>query len=636
MKIAFKDILKFLEDKPDIEDLSSKLFQLGHEHEIEDSVFDMEFTPNRGDCLSVEGLVRDLNVFYKINLDSKIYSNKIPELKLNFINRAEDMCPYISFLNIEIKDNISEYKDYLNNYFNELKINKNNFFADVSNYIAYEMGQPTHCYDFKSIGNDITLKINNNNTKFTTLLNNTINLNGSDLVFTSDEKIINLSGIMGSLETACSKTTTNALVECAYFQPESIIGKAIKYNLHSDASHKFERGTDPQCHERALRRFIQIVSEHAEITKLELYTNSGPKFQEVELRFDLEKINKILGLNENADKYKSTLNRLGFDVNKSIKVPSYRNDIHHQNDLAEEFARVIGFDNIPVSIFSIQVNKDKLETKYSNENKFKAFLIDNGFIEVINSPFCSIRSSNSIKVDNPLDTNRENIRANLTDSLVDNVIFNEKRQKDSIKLFEISDIYSFNNGIQKKKRLAAVISGRQGLNYLEFSKALNKKYFIDLFKKINIDITDIILNLDRDKMDSKIKTPIFAIEFNIEDFSPNFESTSMLNKSFSDLARYKPVSEFPSSFRDFSFSIKDSSKIILVINLLSDIKSNIIKNSFMFDFYKNEKLNETKIGYRFIFQSHEKTLTDAEINEEIKKIIEATLLIDSVSLPGSS
>ena len=106
MKIAYKHLLNFLVDQPDIEELSSKLFQLGHEHEINNSIFDMEFTPNRGDCLSLYGLARDLNVFYKTNLELALYNDEIPSLTINFINKAQDKCPKISFLNIEIKGEV--------------------------------------------------------------------------------------------------------------------------------------------------------------------------------------------------------------------------------------------------------------------------------------------------------------------------------------------------------------------------------------------------------------------------------------------------------------------------------------------------------------------------------------------------
>ena len=633
MKIAYKHLLKFLVDKPSIEELSSKLFQLGHEHEIENSIFDLEFTPNRGDCLSVRGLIRDLNVFYQTNIDIKTYKDDLPFLDLNFVNQERDACPQISFLNIEIKGEVSEYKDYLNDYFKDFKLNKNNFFADVSNYVAYEIGQPTHCYDFSSIGKEITLTVNGNDSKFTTLLNNNIDLSGSDLIFTSEEKIINLAGIMGGNDTACNKQTKNALIECAYFKPESIIGKAVKYNLHSEASHKFERGTDPKCHEEALRRIIQIISEHSEICKLGLYTYEGHEFKELELQFDLEKVNHVLGLNVSKDEYKNSLIKLGFEVDKSIIVPSFRSDINHQNDLAEELARVIGYDNIPVT--SINLSEISGKCNPSKKEKIKAFLIDHNFSEVINSSFCSISTPHSIKVDNPLDINREYMRTNLMDSLLENVIYNEKRQKDSIKLFEVSDIYTTSGNIQEN-RIAIIISGKRGENYRDFSKKLDHAYLRDIFQEVNIDIDEQIVNIDRNKIDSKIKTPIFAVELKIDDLSEEFikyDNAATLKNNF---IKYVPISEFPSSIRDLSFSVQDSIKIPKVIETLAGFKSDIIKDSFMFDFYENKKINQSKIGFRFIFQSVNKTLTVEEIDNEMQGIITNTLKIKSVSLPGSN
>ena len=634
MKIAYQHLLRFLVDKPSIEDLSTKLFQLGHEHEIEGSIFDMEFTPNRGDCLSLLGLARDLNVFYETNLDVLIYEDELAKLDLNFFNKTIDECPEISFLNIQINDQVSEYKDYLNDYFIDLNINKNNFFTDVSNYVAYEMGQPTHSYDFSLIEDDITLQEFTSTSSFKTLLGNNIELEGSNLVFTSKGKIINLSGVVGGIETACSRTTKDALIECAYFRPDSIIGKAVKYNIHSDASHKFERGTDPLCHERVLRRFIEIVKDHAEIYKLEIYRNSSYDLKEAELEFNLEKINKILGLNISAEVYKDSLTKLGFKIDSTVKVPSHRSEIFHQNDLAEEIARVVGYDNIPVSNFKLKEKTNKLNL--SNEMKIKAFLIDHNFAEVINSSFCSVNKPNAVRVDNPLDSNREFIRTNLIDSLVENVIFNEKRQKDSIKFFEISDVYSsVEDNLKYEKKLAIIISGRQGENYVEFSKKLNKEYLTLLFQKIGINIDKYFVNVTREQLDSKIKTPIFAIELLVDDLVCQFDDYLPVNKPLNNFIQYEPISDFPASYRDLSFSIKNSQKIDQVVRTLSGITSEIIKKSFMFDFFKNNKTNETKIGYRFIFQSNTRTLTDIEVNKEIKRITDSVLLIDSVSLPGN-
>ena len=140
MKISYKHIANCLNPKPDINELSEKLFQLGHEHELEGEIFDLEITPNRGDCLSLKGLARDLNYFYSAKLDQKIFEDELPKANFKFENKAENLCPNISFVEIEIEGDVKKYAPYLENYFKDLGLNKNNFFTDISNYLAYETG----------------------------------------------------------------------------------------------------------------------------------------------------------------------------------------------------------------------------------------------------------------------------------------------------------------------------------------------------------------------------------------------------------------------------------------------------------------------------------------------------------------
>jgi phenylalanyl-tRNA synthetase beta chain len=636
MKLAYKHIINALGEKPSIDALSQKLFQLGHEHEIENDIFDVEFTPNRGDCLSLVGISRDLGVFYKRNHDFlKFYEDPINKLDINFINEQKNKCPNISFLNIEISGDISQYKDYLEDYFIDLNINKNNFFADVSNYISYEMGQPTHCYDKDALGHDLILKDNPSKSLFTTLLGQKIEISDGDLVFTSNDEIVNLAGIMGGDTTACKESTKNVLVECANFNPEFILGKSIKYNLQSDAAHKFERGTDPKCHEDVLRRFVQIVSDHTSINKLEIYSLSSST-DSIKLDFNPDLISKILGTQISQDNLIKSLTGLGFEVNDNIIIPSYRNDISHQNDLAEEVARVLGYDNIPVKNFVIK-NGHKKNNKLSkfNEEAIKFFLVENGFSEVINSSFTPQSTPVSIKVDNPLDINRKYFRTNLTSSLIENVLYNEKRQQDSIKLFEISDIYSIKDDLIKERRIALIISGRQGHNYFDFAQKLDKKYFKNLFSNMGInDVETNIVTVDRNKIASKVKTPIFAVELSIKDLFDNTIQHQTRSNLLEHFVKYQSISEYPSSYRDLSISIKDSDFTQSLNTTIQNIESPLIKERFVFDFFENVKNQEIKIGYRFVFQSHIKTLTDVEIDAEMQLITKAILSIKSVSIPG--
>ena len=632
MKIAYSHLVRHINDGPSIDELSNKLFQLGHEHEIENKIFDMEFTPNRGDCLSINGILRDLSVFYTINLDQDIYDEQISDLSINFENLSKEICPKISFLKIEVDKLPSLYKGALEEYFCDLSLSKNNFFTDVSNYLSYETGQPTHCYDSDSIKGKLTFQEHNGNKEFESLLGKKINLTEKNSVFLLNNEVINLAGIMGGLSTACSSDTTSVIIECAFFRPESVVGKSIKYGINSEAAHKFERGVDPECHERVLRRFVKIISEHANIINLELISHKYEESQLHQILIDVNKINKIIGININIDEYIEYLLRLGFLVKGNyIEVPSFRSDIKTQNDLAEEVARVIGYDNIPRSEIKIPANVSK---RNNIENKIRYFLLDHGFYEVINSPFVNVSSEYSIKVDNPLDSNRGFLRTNIINSLVENLLFNERRQKDSVKLFEISDVYSAEGNLQKSRKLSIIASGRVGLNYQEFSSKISIKYLSTIFAEILPNITFDFKTISRDKLDTKLKSEIIYLEIDVEMLSDDVLHYVELSKPAKEFIQYKPISELPSSYKDISYLIRNYSKVEELQNLIFNFKHEILKDIFIFDYFKNNKKNEIKIGFRFIFQSKDETLTSSQIDKVLNDIVSMSLEISEIEIPG--
>ena len=197
MKIHTTHLSKFFEQDLDKNILSTQLFQLGHENEVKNDTIDIELTPNRGDCLSLLGISRELNVFYKGNYDLPIYENEIELFDFDFKNYANLQCPRIFFLNISVKDLPDSYIPEVESYFKDLNIKKNNFFTDISNYVAYEMGQPTHCYDSSMIDGSIILSEEKTSETFLNLLDQEINLSGKNLVFRDSKNIINLAGIIG-------------------------------------------------------------------------------------------------------------------------------------------------------------------------------------------------------------------------------------------------------------------------------------------------------------------------------------------------------------------------------------------------------------------------------------------------------
>ena len=634
MKIIYQDLLRFLKDRPSKELISEKLFQLGHENELNGDLFEMDLTPNRGDCLSLLGLARDLNAFFEAQLEVELFKEDFEPLNINFQNLSPNSCPKISFLEIEISDTVANYEDYLESYFKNLGINKNNFFTDISNYLSYELGQPTHCFDANSIDGSLYFEEKIVHEKLQTLLGTEIMLEGNNCVFSDDTEIISLAGVMGGKKTACTKDTKKVLIECAFFEPESIIGKSIKYNLQSEAAHKFERFVDINIQEIVLRRFVRIVERHTEIKSIKFYSYEHKKMSSKKFKFDVKEINSILGTEISSNEYQTILKKLGFQIESEVIIPSHRNDILSQNDLAEEVARVIGYDNIPTKNF--EVPKLDNPKNVSLVKPIRSFLKNNGFNEVINFPFSSNEVENAIFVDNPLDSNKEYLRTNLEESLLENLLYNERRQKDSVKLFELSDIYSLDDGINQELRLGIIASGRVGHDYNSFSQKIDNDFLTNVMKRIFNEERITIREIQRKGLDTKIRNNIYYLETVID--------ASLINENYSFeesnhntefvFNKYVKISEYPSSIRDFSFSIKDISKYHEVMGHLENLKDNNLKESFIFDFYKNHKKSEIKLGVRMVFQSKEKTLSEKEIQSSVDKILDPILSLNGVSIPG--
>ena len=262
-------------------------------------------------------------------------------------------------------------------------------------------------------------------------------------------------------------------------------------------------------------------------------------------------------------------------------------------------------------------------------------MLDEGFYEVINAPFVGDVSSNSISVDNPLDSNRKYLRSNLTESLLENLLFNERRQKDSIKLFEISDVYTLeDNKINVKRKLAIIASGRAGHNYKDFSKKISKKYLTSIFKEIlpseNLEFS----LLNRELLNTKVKNEIICCEIDMASFSSDVLSYKEISKPPESFVEYTPISDLPISIRDLSFSVRDFTKLDKLQEYILEFKHELLKEVFIFDYFNNEKDTEIKIGFRFVFQSADTTITEMQVNNIINVIIDYIEDIDGITIPG--
>ncbi len=634
MKINVDHLKGFLKNNASVDDISSKLMQLGHENIVTGNNLDLDITPNRGDCLSLLGLARELKHFYGFDTSEiDTFNGEIEDLDLDFINRSQEKCPEISFLSVKVKNIKKNYKPYLENYFKDLALNKNNFFTDISNYLSYELGQPTHCYDFEKIDEPIELLEVNGNLEFETLLGKKIILKNNNLIFNDKNGCINLAGIMGGKESSCTDETRIALIECAYFEPKSVVGKALSYDIASEAAHKFERGTDRHCHDFVLRRFIKIIEDHAEIVDIKLFTQRYKEYKPTKIKKSISSVEEILGIKIDNEDFENILNNLGFQTNDSLTVPSYRHDIENTNDVSEEIARIIGYDSINARNFEI---KKTFSKKDKFDLRVKEFLIEKGFNEVINFPFSNKDSENAIAVDNPLDVNKKYLRTNLEDSLIENLIYNEKRQKDSIKLFEISDLYfkDKQKNISKKRALGLIVSGRVDLNYRDFVRIIDKSIIKDIFAEVQSTFSLKTKEILRKDLNSKIKYPIYFAEISLDEIPNQIIDHKTDSKIRFNGINFEKISNFPSTYRDLSFMLSPEIDIDSFLVRMLNHKDKILKESFIFDFFINKKKNEIKVGIRFIFQSTEKTLVDEEVDSSMSDIVKLAIDGGGVKIPG--
>ena len=226
------------------------------------------------------------------------------------------------------------------------------------------------------------------------------------------------------------------------------------------------------------------------------------------------------------------------------------------------------------------------------------------------------------------------MRTSLKNSLIQNLLYNERRQKDNIKIFEISDVYSRNSSISFEKKLGLIVSGRRGNNFNDFSKNLDYEYLDEILNQWHGGALFEIVEIPRAKLDSNRKEKIFYVETIISQIPDTFFEDTGLSRSSINFIKYSPISEFPSSTRDFSFSIRKPDKYKEVVNFIDNFNHENLKDSFIFDYFINHKSGEIKVGVRLIFQSTLKTLSDTEIQNAVDNILKPIIELDDVTIPG--
>ena len=468
MKVSLNWLREFVDFSLSPRELASVFTMSGLEVEgMEDykgdTMFDINVTPNRPDCLSIIGIARELSAILETPLKHKTITLKETEKKCPAIKIIDaDLC--LRYSARVIRDvNVGLSPSWITERLLAHGIRPVNNIVDITNYVLLEMGHPLHAFDMEKLSGD-TIRIARAGKidKFTTLDEIDRSISPSMLLIWDSLQPIAIAGVMGGLNTAVSSSTKNVLLESAYFDPISIRRTSRQLNLKTESSYRFERGTDIEGLILALDRAAQLITEVAggPETTGSVRVDEYPKpFIQLEVSIKIEAVQRILGIKVDREKIRAILSSLGMDVKPMnggfvVTPPTYRRDLLREIDLIEDVARIYGYDKILATLPQTTMIPGGESQQRKLIKRVRESLRKSGYSEAINYSFMNPASldilrfspqdhrRNFLRLRNPLRKEEEALRTTLVPSLLSNLQWNTSRGIKSLKLFEVSRAFS--------------------------------------------------------------------------------------------------------------------------------------------------------------------------------------------------
>ena len=667
MKLPVEWLKEHNKKDTDVHDLIHKLTLAGIECELinhnNKPVIDFSLTPNRADCFSLKGILQEIAAIDNKKLKklktqtSKINHNQTLPVE---IESTQD-CPVFITRVIKDFDNKISSPQWLKDRLELCGFKSVNLVVDIANYVMLETGQPLHTYDFDCVHSKIIVRRAKNKELIKILDGSSKILNKNFLVIADKDKTLGIAGIMGSEASGISETTTSILLESAYFNFETIMGKSRLLNLYSEASLRFERGVDPNIQSHAVERFTELLNQEAGGNngpiKQTLSNKDKPENKFIFLRKN--QIRKTLGVTIPNKSIVNILKRLNMELQEkdfgyegwSVKAPSYRFDLQDECDLIEEIARIYGYEKIPESTEKQNINLQLSSLRVEKKNKISNLLCSFGYSEVVNysfvSPAMNLLSkksySDALDIQNPLSIDMSVMRNSLWPGLITNLSHNLKRQQNDICLFEIGKVFSSHKKIPDEK---LVISGlaygnRHNEQWGETTKSVDfydvKGHLEDIFNQFqitgNISFKKIKHNMLCPGKSASIQLRNKTIGF-IGELNPELSNELKLDSNpvmfeldydalkMNKQINYIPTKYFPYSRRDLSILMDIDMEIKSIIKMIDALKIKDLSKIIIFDVYMGDKMSADKksVALGLIFQSKSRTLKDDEIDKYMLKI----------------
>jgi phenylalanyl-tRNA synthetase beta chain len=627
---------------------------------LEDMAIDVDLTPDRGDCLGLAGIAREVGVINRCAVTAPAVEPVAPviddALEVDLVDTSG--CPRYLCRVVKNVDVNAETPLWMQERLRRSDIRSLGPVVDVTNYVMLELGQPMHGFDLAKVDGRIRVRLAEAGEKLILIGGQEVCLTPDTLVIADAQKPLAMAGIMGGEDSAVSDTTRDILLESAFFAPRAISGKARAYGLHTDSSHRFERGVDPQLQMRAMQRatglLIQItggepgpVVEASEAVKI-----PTPGF--IDLRH--ERVTRVLGIEISADEISDILSRLEMEVDEQpggwrVKAPSCRFDIGIEEDLIEEVGRIYGYAKIPThrGAFSIEMRE-------SGEAEFdlglaKRLLVERDYQEVVTYSFVSPEiaeildpEQEGIRLANPISADMSVMRTSLWAGLVQSARYNQSRQQTRVRIFESGQRFrQQQDGIAQPMGLAGLISGDQLPE--QWTGSNSRVDFYDLKGDVEALLT---LTGEPDSFSFQaLAHPVLhpgqsaAILRGEEQIGvmgmlhPELEKRLDLHGAtylfeidlegilLGRLPAFESLSKFPSIRRDIAIVVENHVTFESIRNVIREASGKIVKDIRPFDVYtgKNIDSGRKSVALGLILQEKSHTLTDQEVDEVIETVL---------------
>jgi phenylalanyl-tRNA synthetase beta chain len=625
----------------------------------DDYVFEIGLTPNRADAASHLGVARDLAAYLKLSITMPDISGfKVQNKELNIPVELVDVDACHRYSSLSISGvTINESPEWLKEKLNAIGIRPINNVVDVTNFVLHELGQPLHAFDADAIsGEKVIVKKCAEGTAFHTLDDVERKLSSDDLMICNANDPMCIAGVFGGKSSGVKQSTSKIFLESAWFDAVSVRKTSKRHGLKTDASFRFERGTDPEMTVFALKRAALIIQElaggHISSDISDIYPSPAKPF---DVNITFSNVTRLIGKEISTDEIHSTLSGLGIKIvsqnveGMKLEVPAYKVDVTREVDIIEEVLRIHGYDNIEIpNQIRASLNHTNKPDKEVLQNQTADLLTANGFFEILSNSLTKISYSSqpdlAVKILNPLSSDLDVMRQNLLFSGLEAISYNQNRRNPDLKLYEFGKVYSLENeNYKENQRLSVFIAGaKQAENWNSKSNDAgfyNLKSAVDLIiARLNIKGLSSVetVNPDLSSGISYRKGEKVLVDFGIvskkslkkldiasDVFYADFDWDLIVRSVRNNKISYTEVSKFPSVRRDLSMLLNKDVTFEQLKQIAQKTDKSLLKEVNVFDVYVGDKLPEGKKSYAlsFLIQDEEKTLTDKQIEALMQKLI---------------